>query len=575
MKRLLFAQLAVFVTATFLAVGITSAQTPTLTHYLPFDGDLSDTAGGLYGNSLWSYVDVYSPGISGNAAYFNGSDTIILLEGADVLPTSGGFTVSFWEYAETADLAPDGYFFSDAGLNPLDNLYLRRFLYPDPADPTNSTISAPNGKIANTDFGNYNPTALASGEWINHTITYNGAGQSFWYVNGQLSNYTYSGEEWTGLTTPDPEATLQYTGLTIGNRTSGSRAYQGYIDEFQIYDGTVDGGMVAYLYDNPGATLATYDAVNYPDPGLPELFPVTSVQQWTFDTDLSEANGGVTGTAINDAVVQASAGIHGGAVYFDGGDDAVSIDAAVVPTGSVSFSFWSKTDGANDGYILCDSEYIENFFARRFGTDYYNGWINYNNTFSNIGPIELDTWHHSVIISSKETGQVFWYVDGELNAEWGPVSEEMGNTILNGFLSDLYLGNRFDLARDFKGWIDDLQIYDGTLTPEDVAYLFANPGETLFESPQVAGDANGDGKVDGSDVTILAGNWQKGVDDGLTATWAEGDFNGDGKVDGSDVTILAGNWQYGVEAAASAVPEPGTIALLLAALASLLIVRRR
>ena len=88
-------------------------------------------------------------------------------------------------------------------------------------------------------------------------------------------------------------------------------------------------------------------------------------------------------------------------------------------------------------------------------------------------------------------------------------------------------------------------------------YLFS------LGSEQIAGDANNDGKVDGSDVTILAGNWQKGVSDGLTATWAEGDFNGDGKVDGSDVTILAGNWQYGVEAAAASVPEPSTLVLLI------------
>ena len=82
----------------------------------------------------------------------------------------------------------------------------------------------------------------------------------------------------------------------------------------------------------------------------------------------------------------------------------------------------------------------------------------------------------------------------------------------------------------------------------------------LHETEEKApGDANGDGKVDGSDVTILAGNWQKGVSDGLTAIWEEGDFNGDGKVDGSDVTILAGNWQYGVTAAAAAVPEPSTM----------------
>ena len=95
------------------------------------------------------------------------------------------------------------------------------------------------------------------------------------------------------------------------------------------------------------------------------------------------------------------------------------------------------------------------------------------------------------------------------------------------------------------------------------------------EEEPVAGDANGDGKVDGSDVTILAGNWQKGVNDGLTASWEEGDFNGDGKVDGSDVTILAGNWQYGVEAAAASVPEPSTLVLFVVGLLSGLFVTRR
>lgn len=55
---------------------------------------------------------------------------------------------------------------------------------------------------------------------------------------------------------------------------------------------------------------------------------------------------------------------------------------------------------------------------------------------------------------------------------------------------------------------------------------------------RLTGDANLDGMVDGSDVTILAGNWQA-----TNASWGKADFNGDGRVDGSDVTILAGNWQ--------------------------------
>ena len=78
----------------------------------------------------------------------------------------------------------------------------------------------------------------------------------------------------------------------------------------------------------------------------------------------------------------------------------------------------------------------------------------------------------------------------------------------------------------------------------------------------ISGDANFDGTVDGSDVTILAGSWQYGVSDGQIATLPMGDFNGDGAVDGSDVTILAGNWQSGVTAAMASVPEPSVIVLL-------------
>ena len=95
---------------------------------------------------------------------------------------------------------------------------------------------------------------------------------------------------------------------------------------------------------------------------------------------------------------------------------------------------------------------------------------------------------------------------------------------------------------------------------------FEAASKLTFKDTKIPGDANGDGKVDGSDVTILSGNWQAGVDGSGGVTWDMGDFNGDGKVDGSDVTILAGNWQSGVTAAAASVPEPGIFSILLGAI---------
>jgi hypothetical protein len=54
---------------------------------------------------------------------------------------------------------------------------------------------------------------------------------------------------------------------------------------------------------------------------------------------------------------------------------------------------------------------------------------------------------------------------------------------------------------------------------------------------RLAGDANGDGKVDSFDLNVLAANWLS-----TSGTWATGDFNGDGKVDSLDLNVVAANW---------------------------------
>jgi hypothetical protein len=58
---------------------------------------------------------------------------------------------------------------------------------------------------------------------------------------------------------------------------------------------------------------------------------------------------------------------------------------------------------------------------------------------------------------------------------------------------------------------------------------------------QIAGDANEDGAVDVSDLSILAANY--GTTSG--ATWGLGDFTGDGAVDVSDLSLLAANYGTG------------------------------
>ena len=102
----------------------------------------------------------------------------------------------------------------------------------------------------------------------------------------------------------------------------------------------------------------------------------------------------------------------------------------------------------------------------------------------------------------------------------------------------------------------------------DTVLVTNDPAAIILPPVDIPGDANSDGIVDANDASSLASNWlQSGK------VWADGDFNEDGIVNDLDATILASNWQ--TTAAGSAVPEPGTIGLLLAALASLLVVRSK
>ena len=78
------------------------------------------------------------------------------------------------------------------------------------------------------------------------------------------------------------------------------------------------------------------------------------------------------------------------------------------------------------------------------------------------------------------------------------------------------------------------------------------------------GDANEDGRVDINDLTTVLANYgQSGT------AWSQGEFTGHGTVDINDLTIVLAHYGQTLGASAgaglSAVPEPGTLALVLAA----------
>jgi hypothetical protein len=81
--------------------------------------------------------------------------------------------------------------------------------------------------------------------------------------------------------------------------------------------------------------------------------------------------------------------------------------------------------------------------------------------------------------------------------------------------------------------------------------------------PVLPGDTNADGTVNFTDLLTLAQHYGAGG-----ADWQQGDFDASGTVDFSDLLTLAQHYGQsdasgGASAAASAVPEPTGVVLLL------------
>lgn len=253
------------------------------------------------------------------------------------------------------------------------------------------------------------------------------------------------------------------------------------------------------------------------------------VGQWKFDGDLADSFGASDGTAIGDATAGTNNGISGGAVSFDGTDDAVRISQSVISGGSFTIAFWEfSPSGTNQGYFIGAGAGggAGDIFLRRIGTqDHYAGGITQTSppyTFGEPGPFARGQWHFNVVThTGSNVGS--WYVDGNL------IASQPTTFPATGLRDHLYVGNRGDVQRDFDGRIDDLQIYNAPVRPAMVQALMDNPGKTLnevfvpvldnasFEQPRLT-HSTSTGLDAANYVAADPASWSRGWSDSSTGT---------------------------------------------------------
>ena len=242
------------------------------------------------------------------------------------------------------------------------------------------------------------------------------------------------------------------------------------------------------------AVVSGFVVLNINITGLAQA--ATLRNHWTFDSDFTDAVGGLHGTAKFDArIVQYwmsnGAKFGGGALLLDG-NDAVDIGNDLLPDTDFTWSAWILTENMMQasGYIMANQESanfgavmrvaLNQFFLR---INNYSGTTDYTAT---IGSYSSNTWTHVCLSIDSSTGMNF-HVNGILIDSNVAVVKYQNNTTVS--VRNFAIGSAFDASglNGFDGLIDDVAIFNGVLDAAQLANVIKYGAANFDRPPDPAG----------------------------------------------------------------------------------------
>jgi len=449
-----------------------------------------DSSGGNNG-TLVNHTKFVS-GKFGKALQFDGTDDYVAISnGSGLFSGKSAVTVSFW-------------------------------IKHNDSNPLKSIINIPTGNgaiftIENNSaaspaliyFNNNNPAsvALTTGEWTHITGVFD---------NGVVRGYQ------NGLLVSTTTNTSNVIGTTTGNLEFGRMTWTGgftnmNLDDARIYNyvRTADQIMMDY---NAGSAVRLAAGVD-PNEGNPPI------GYWNFDENTGTTAIDRSGNGNNGTITNAiwSPGKYGEALDCDGSGDYVSIadSNSLDLTNSLTISGWIYPTALQaNGTILTKSAWA---YYTELHSDgkllvYLTGTTSPGYHSSNSA-IPMNAWTH--FSWTYDGANVKIYINGQLDrtiADTGNISVTTGGVRI-GSLNGLASGY------EFKGKIDEINIYNYARTPAQVAYDY-NKGKPVaqyrFEEGGGAIAHNEYSKADAGAVPVgwwrMDNNWADSSGNGLNGT---------------------------------------------------------
>ncbi|MGI9457252.1 MAG: LamG domain-containing protein [Aeoliella sp.] len=228
------------------------------------------------------------------------------------------------------------------------------------------------------------------------------------------------------------------------------------------------------------------------------------VGHWAFDegsgTTIADLSLSANDASFNTGTPNWTSGVRGGALEFNGANDAIT-GASFDPPSEGTVVFWWRSDGPPvsrqrawgvggdfemwqdpDGLVSCD-----------VGTDgFVGGFITTNPLYA------PGRWYHIAAVFDSDDDSYEIYINGQLHKNGTSTT-----AILEQAAGQLSFGTRTGSTQRFAGALDDFRIYNRKLAAAEVAELYGLIGHWKLD--ETAGITAADSSGVGNDGTHLGG----------------------------------------------------------------------